>query len=175
MAVIPGRDEWERFVADVRTEWLQWKWVFILNPGCMVALYDGAAFYNYKSGAFWNDFAGVVGSPPIPANHQATINGIYTKAATRFGLRVTGGSFVNSAVAHIGIPISMWEGFLHICEWALWTDGWDVIDERTWLEAMTRRLGGRVLLIRFLVENRDTAMQFVREESSFSGPNAHSC
>ena len=163
LAVIPGRDEWDRFVADVRAEWWHWEWVFTINPGCMVALYDGAAFYNYKSGAFWHDFAGVVGSPPIPANLQTPINRSYTKAANRFALRIIDGSFVGSAVSHIGIPISMWDGFLHVCEWALWTDEWDAIDDGAWREAMTRRLGGRALLIKFLVENRDTAMQFVRE------------
>lgn len=163
LAVIPGRDEWECFVADVKAEWKNWEWVFTINPGCMVALYDGAAFYNYKSGAFWSDFAGVVGSPPIPANLQTVINRSYTKAARRFALPITEGSFVVSAVAHIGIPISMWEGFLHVCEWALWTDEWDAIDVPAWREAMTRRLGGRALLIKFLVENRHTAIQFVRE------------
>lgn len=163
LAVIPDRDDWEDFVADVRKEWWHWEWVFTLNPGCMVALYDGAAFYNYKSGAFWNDFSDVVGSPPIPANQQTTINRSYTKAGRRFGLHITEGSFVVSAVAHIGIPISMWEGFLQICEWALWTEEWSQINEHAWHEAMTRRLGGRALLIKFLVENRHTAMQFVRE------------
>jgi hypothetical protein len=163
LAAIPGRDEWESFVVDVRADWGNWKWVFTINPGCMVALYDGAAFYNYKSGAFWSDFAAVVGAPPISANLQTMINGSYTKAAKRFGLPITDGNFVGSAVAHIGIPISMWDGFLHVCEWALWTDNWDVIAADAWHEAMTRRLGGRALLIKFLVENRHTAMQFVRE------------
>ena len=163
LSVIPSRDEWQDFVADVRAEWRRWEWVFTLNPASLVALYDGAAFYNYRSGAFWNDFAGVVGSPPIASNVQTAINRTYTKAAKRFGLRITEGSFVASAVAHIGIPISMWDGFLNVCEWALWADAWDAIDEATWREAMIRRLGGRVLLIKFLVENRDTAMQFVHE------------
>lgn len=163
LSVIPSRDGWESFVADVRVEWWHWEWAFTLNPASLIVLYDGAAFYNYRSGAFWKDFAGVVGSAPMAPNVQTAINWGYTKAAKRFGLRITDGSFVASAVSHIGIPISMWEGFLHVCEWALWTNEWAAIDEDAWRDAIIRRLGGRALLIKFLVENRDTAMQFVRE------------
>ncbi len=163
LTVIPGRDEWERFVADVRADLWHSEWVLMINPGCMVALYDGGAFYNYKSGAFWSYFARVVGSPPIPTNVQTPINRSYAKAANRFALRITDVSFVGSAVSHIGIPISMWDGFLRVCELPLWDGLWDAIDEDEWREAMTRRLGGRALLIKFPVENRDTAMQSVRE------------
>ncbi len=163
LPVVPVREEWEKFVAAVRTEWWHWEWTFTLKPGCMVALYDGAAFYNYRSGAFWNDFAGVLGLNAIPVNIQTSINHHYARAASQFGLRVNHGNFVGSAVAHIGIPISMWDAFLQICEWALWTEGWDSLSDEAWHGAMSRRLGGHIRLINFLVDNRDTARQFVRE------------
>jgi hypothetical protein len=163
LPVIPSRDEWDQFVAEVRNEWWHWEWIFTLNPGCLVVLYDGVAFYNYRSGAFWDGFAEVVGASPIPVNVQTAINRSFTNSAKRFELRVAPGNFVGSAVAHIGIPISMWDGFLHVCEWALWTDGWDDCADNTWRDAISRRLGGQARLIRFLIDNRDAATQFVTE------------
>lgn len=159
LSVIPGRDEWEQFVADVRKEWWHWEWTLASNPACMVVLYDGAAFFNYRNGAFWEDFARVVNSPP----DQSEINRIYKVAARRYGLPVIQGNYVTSAVAQIGVPISMWDGFLHVCEWALWANGWDELDEHAWESAMTRRLGGRKLLISFLIENRESATELIRE------------
>jgi hypothetical protein len=163
LPMIPPREDWERFVADVRSEWWRWEWVFTLNPACLVVLYDGAAFYNYRSGAFWDDFARGLGLQALAPNAQAAINRRFTMAAQHYGLRVVSGNYVGSAVAHIGIPISMWEAFLLVCQWALWTDHWDRLDASAWREAMARRLGGRVLLINFLVNNRETATDFMRE------------
>lgn len=163
LSVIPRHDEWEQFVAKVRQEWRHWEWAFATNPACAVVFYDGVAFFNYQSGAFWNDFADAVNSPPLTANVQTAINRIYATAAKRFGLRVISSEYVVSAVSHIGIPLSMWDGFLQVCEWALWTEDWALIDDAAWKAAMTRRLGGRVLLIRFLTDNRATASEFIRE------------
>jgi hypothetical protein len=163
LPIIPPREDWEQFIADVRSEWRHWEWIFTLNPACLVILYDGAAFYNYRSGAFWDDFARGLGLPPLAANAQAAINRRFTIAAQRYGLRVVPANYVGSAVAHIGIPISMWEAFLLVCQWALWTDQWERLDADMWCEAMARRLGGRVLLINFLVNNRETATHFMRE------------
>jgi hypothetical protein len=147
----------------MRREWWHWEFAFTLNPACLVILYDGAAFYNYRSGAFWEDFARGLGLDPLPPNAQAAINRHFYRAAGLYGLRVVAGNYVGSAVAHIGIPISMWEAFLLVCQWALWTDHWDQLDSSAWREAMERRLGGRKLLINFLVSNRKTATDFVRE------------
>lgn len=163
LPVIPARDEWERFVAEMRSEWWHWEWAFTLNPGCIVVLYDGVAFFNYRSGAFWDGFAEVVGLPRIPVNVQTAINRRYADTAKGFGLRVTQGNFVGSAVAHIGIPISMWDGFLNVCEWSMWTDCWDSCDDDAWRDAISRRLGGQARLINFLVDNRDVASQFIGE------------
>ena len=163
LRVIPLRDEWEQFIAEVRSEWWNWEWGFTLNPACLVILYDGAAFYNYRSGAFWGHFAQGLGLDPLPPNAQSAINRRYTTAAKHFGLRIVPGNYVGSAVAHIGIPISMWDAFLLVCQWALWTDEWDGLDSIAWSEAMQRRLGGQKLLIKFLVSNRETATDFVRE------------
>ena len=119
LPIIPPREDWEQFIADVRSEWSHWKWVFTLNPACLVVLYDGAAFYNYRSGAFWDDFADGLGLQPLAPNAQAAINQRFTMAAQHYGLRVVTGNYVGSAVAHIGIPISMWDAFLLVCQWAL--------------------------------------------------------
>ena len=70
LPIIPPREDWEQFIADVRSEWSHWEWVFTLNPACLIVLYDGAAFYNYRSGAFWNDFARGLELQPLAANAQ---------------------------------------------------------------------------------------------------------
>jgi hypothetical protein len=163
LPVIPGRDDWDVFVKAVREEWRHREWAFTLNPACMVVLYDGVAYYNYRSGAFWNGFAEVVATADIPANVQTEINQRYAVAAKRFDLPIVKGDFVGSSVAHIGIPISMWDGFLRVCEWALWAAGWQEMDAAAWREAMITRLGGQTRLINFLVANRKTAMEFIRE------------
>jgi hypothetical protein len=163
LSVIPAHDEWDRLVTAIRQEWRHWECEFALKPACLVVLYDGVAFYNYRSGAFWKGFADVVAATDIPANIQAVINHRFMAAASRFDLRVEHGNFVGSAVAHIGVPISMWDGFLHVCEWALWTDGWEGLSDEEWRSAIMRRLGGQVRLIKFLLENRHTATQFIRD------------
>jgi hypothetical protein len=58
----------------------------------------------------------------------------------------------------------MWEGFLTICQWALWKTDWASLSDQNWQDTMKRRLGGHKRLIRFLIENREpTASDFIRE------------
>ena len=72
-------------------------------------------------------------------------------------------SFVGSAVYYIGVPVSVWDGFLGICEWALWHDGWHDFSDAEWVESMGKRCGGRKRLLSFLKDNRSAASAFIKE------------
>jgi len=49
-------------------------------------------------------------------------------------------AFVGTAVFHTGIPLSLWEGFLAVCEWASWNSGWENLDDEQWAEKVGKRL-----------------------------------
>ncbi len=164
LSVIPGRDDWELFVADVRAAWPLRESVFLLKPACLLMFYDGVAFYEFVSGNFWDGFAKTVGGPEIATNRQSEkINRLFARAAQQFGLPTKPHAFVSSSVAHIGIPISMWDAFLQVCEWALWNKDWLNLDDTAWRDALDRRLGGQKRLIEFLAENRPAASDMIRE------------
>ncbi len=163
LGIVPARDEWEQFVACVRTVWRAWELAFSRHPATMLMLYDGVAFYRFVSGAFWEGFAETVGVDRLATSEQSAINRLYQMAGGRFGVEVADGNYVNSAVRHIGVPISMWESVLSVCEWALWTENWRTLDDGAWREAMTRRLGGRKRLIEFVVLNRENATRSIQE------------
>ena len=71
--------------------------------------------------------------------------------------------YVGSAVHHIGVPLSLWDGFLEICEWALAHDNWMGLSDKEWAEVVDRRAGGRARLKNFLTDNRDAASAFIQE------------
>jgi hypothetical protein len=161
--VVPPRDEWDSFTTSVRAVWRGWEIVFSRCPAVLVILYDGIAFYRYESGNFWQGFAEVVGVQSIGANEQSRINQLYQLSASKFGLSVRCGEYNSAAIRQIGVPISMWEGVLEICEWALWTSNWQGLSDQDWKDAITRRLRGRRRLIDFLTDNREAATKFIRE------------
>lgn len=163
LSVIPDRDLWERFISDVRAVWPIREAIFSLKPACQLFLYDGIAFYEFVSGNFWDGFAKTVGALEMPVNRQSEINREFAYASHAFGLPTIPHAFVSSSVSHIGIPISMWDAFLQVCEWALWNNDWTTLDDDVWHDALDRRLGGRKRLINFLVENRKTASALIRE------------
>lgn len=163
MRALPEREEWECFLSTAQSVWRAWQLAFAQHPAALLMLYDGVAFYRYVSGAYWEGFAAALGVAWPSPNEQRAINQLYQVAAARFSIDVASGNYVNSAVRQIGVPISMWESVLQVCEWALWNDGWRDLDTERWHSAMTRRLGGRTLLTKFLVENRESASQFIQE------------
>jgi hypothetical protein len=130
-------------------------------------LYAGLAFYKYAENTFWPQFSESVGIDPLPANQQHKINDAFAKAAKYFGLtlksRDNGTDFVGSAVYHIGIPLSLWDGFLDICKWALWRKDWKTLAEEEWVDAVGKLAGGRRRLQRFLIDNRESADSFIQE------------
>jgi hypothetical protein len=133
-------------------------------PNAVLLLYAGLAFYEYDDNVFWPGFSRCLRLPPLPGSQQHVWNSAFEKAMLRGGFRFFDQNYVGSAVYLAGIPLSMWEGFLTVCEWALWKTDWASLSDQAWQETMQRRLGGHKRLIRFLTENRKpTASEFIRE------------
>ena len=167
LPVIPDHSRWDDFIASTKAEWRAWRSDLSKYPSCLVLLYGGIAFYEYEKGEFWRQFANCVGADELPANQQQDINGEFSKAVTYFGLKLklrgNGTDFVGSAVHSIGIPLSLWDGFLDLCEWALWRQDWKTLSDEEWKSVIAKRSGGRRRLTKFLIDNRETASNFVQE------------
>jgi hypothetical protein len=52
---------------------------------------------------------------------------------------------------------------LEICEWASWLDNWEALNDEDWAQAVTKRVGARNRLKRFLTDNRDTSASLIKE------------
>lgn len=167
LQVIPNREDWEDFTASAKTVWHTWHHDLIKYPKCLVMLYGGLAFYEYDENTFWPQFYKTVESVKLPANQQTEINNAFSKASEHLGLKVQqrnkGTDYIGSAVYHIGIPLSLWDGFLEICEWALWREDWSTLTDEEWAESIGKRTGGRKRLKNFLIGNRDAAATFIKE------------
>ncbi len=170
LPIIPNREKWDEFSFAVRSEWNVWKRDLDRYPACLIVLYGGLAFFEYDESTFWPYFASLVGSPSIPANQQAELNNSFLRASERHGLRIVSRTirrtphfYVSVAVSQIGIPLSLWDGFLEICDWASWLDNWEVFTDEEWAQAIAKRTGSRTRLKNFLIENRNTSTSLIRE------------
>jgi len=170
LPIIPHREQWDEFSLAVRSEWNVWRRDPGRYPACLIILYGGLAFFEYGENTFWPHFITLVGSANIPQNQQTELNNAFLRASERYGLRVlskgtrrTPHFYVSVAVSQIGIPLSLWDGFLEICEWASWFDSWDTLSDEAWAQAVTKRTGSRNRLKRFLTENRRTSTSLIRE------------
>ena len=164
LGLVPERAEWEKLQGAVKESFEN---CLKLYPHTLLMLYAGLAFHEYKDNTFWPQFCRAVGVESLPVNHQMHINHCFARAA-RFAqlpiLEHAGHhSFVGSAVYFIGVPVSVWDGFLGICDWALWHSGWDDLSDADWGSATAKRCGGRTRLLNFLSENRPSARAFIRE------------
>ncbi len=184
LPVIPRRIEWDEFLKAVSTNWLSWLKDLAQYPSCLVVLYGGLAFYEYDEGRFWQPFAKAIGIDSIPPNRQTDINRAFAKVARQFGFPIhqktetsiihsqlgvellpedTPTSYVGSAIYHIGIPLSLWDGFLEICKWAGWGDDWTSLSDDEWCISVGKRTRGHTRLKQFLINNRETASFFIKE------------
>ena len=172
LPVIPHREDWDKFLDSAKTAWAEieiqyWRRDLDQFPYCLIILYGGLAFYEYDANTFWPQFAKAVGRNTLPANQQGEVNDAFARAAKTYGLKIRqrshGTDYVGSAVHHIGVPLSLWEGFLEICEWALSQDNWSGMSDEEWSEVATKRAGGRTRLKNFMLNNRDAASAFVKE------------
>jgi hypothetical protein len=167
LPVVPDRNIWDAFLVSVCREWRTWKNQLSDRPSCLLILYCGLAFYEYDVNRFWPQFAKVVGSEELSANQQSEINAVFAAATRRFGLelklRDKGTDFVGSAVNLIGIPLSLWDGFLEVCDWALWHKDWSSLSVEEWDGVVEKRSGSRTRLRRFLTDNRQSASEFIQD------------
>jgi len=167
LPLVPCLTDWDEFKASVKADWITWKRDLLRYRACLLMLYSGLAYYEYDENTFWPQFAEAAGSEPLPANRQQEINSEFAEAAKFFALPVKrrghGTDFVGSAVHYIGIPLSLWVGFLDICEWALWRRNWKTLSGVDWAEAIDKRAGSRRRLKKFLVDNREIATELIQE------------
>lgn len=174
---VPERAEWERFLRAVKESWQSVGTRLSEYPHLLLMLYTGVAFHDYKNNELWPQFSRAVGVDRLPANRQKSINTAFLLAVTKVQLRspenldpdtlnnyvAVSRSYVGLAVRYIGIPVSVWGGFLDICDWAVWHDGWNDLSDAEWKDTMKRRCGGRQRLLKFLTDNRSTASAFIEE------------
>ncbi len=168
LSAIPDRQTWNEFLAAAQAEFRSWAYVPQAHPQALLFLYAGLAFYEYDDNTFWPAFGRCLGVSHPPTNQQTMWNEAFGNVVSEGGFHVLKRSghrfFVGTAVYLAGIPLSMWEGFVSVCEWALWQEDWASLSDQVWQETMQRRLGGHKRLIRFLIENRKpTASDFIRE------------
>ena len=189
LSVIPSHQEWDDFIEDVNHEWRNWRKHLEQFPRCLLVLFGGLAFFEYEDKRFWPQFAKAVGKDRVDTNEQIGITSAYShavkdhglpilqreggKSVVRSGLEIKTGlikligsgkaEYVGSAVYQIGIPLSLWSGFLEVCEWAIWREDWQSLSENEWNESVGKRAGGRQRLKRFLIDNREVANAFIKE------------
>ncbi len=162
LSVIPNRRIWNEFLTSAQANFSAFRPDDF--PSSLLLLYAGLAFYEYDDNVFWPGFCRCLRLPPLPGSRQNVWNRAFEKAVLRGGFRFFDHSYVGSAVYLVGVPLSMWEGFLTVCQWALWKTDWASLSDQVWQDTMQRRLGGHKRLIRFLTENRKpTATDFIRE------------
>lgn len=165
LSIIPSHEEWDRFCDSIRHEWHRWKFHLEQYPHCLTVLFGGLAFFAYDENTFWPHLEKAVGSGRLPVNQHSDIGKAFFSVADRLGLRTLmrkgERSFVGTAVFHTGIPLSLWEGFLAVCEWASWNSGWQELDDEKWAEAIGKRVGGRQRLKKFLIGERNAASQSI--------------
>ncbi len=164
LPVIPNREDWNEFLGLMRTFWRRAVGDF---PCCLLILYDGLAFYEYDENTFWPQFAEAVGGERISTSLQSEINESFAKASRTCSLQILqrpdSRDYVGSAVHHIGVPLSLWDEFLEICEWMLSRDDWTGWSDEKWSEIAIKRAGGRTRLRNFLLDNREAASDFIQE------------
>ena len=183
LPVIPEHAGWDEFIGAVKEQWVPWQGDLKRYSVCIIVLYGGLAFYEYDERTFWPHLAKAVGVESIPPNKQTEINGVFSQVAEQLGFPIqrkfstgtvetvglelsdqdTTTSYVGSAVYHIGIPLSLWDGFLKICYWAGWQDGWKELSDNEWAESIGRRTSGQARLKKFLLDNRERASFFIQE------------
>lgn len=168
--LLPSQDQWDTYTSIIRSEWNLWQHDLDRYQACLIVLYGGLAFYEYEERSFWPYFAKTIGRGMISPPDQKKINDAFVKASRYFRFPVldkaasrTGMDLVGTSIYHIGIPLSLWDGFLDICAWALWHDGWDKIDDSQWAQIVKGRVGGRTRLKTFLIENRESTTKRIRE------------
>ena len=167
---VPDRTEWEELQQMLKNS--PWAVDPMAQPGnpfphLLLVLYAGVAFHEYKDATFWPQFCRVVGLSSLSPNRKQKFNESFAQAADAADLPIiknaAGCSFVSTAVFFIGVPVSLWDEFLIICEWALYHKGWKNFSADQWQAELENRFGRWKRLVKFLTENRKTAREFIQE------------
>jgi len=166
ISIIPIHEEWDNFTNDVKDIWPIWSKSLDEYPYSLIILFAGLAFFEYSEKTFWPRFFEVLGSD-ISNPQQVRITKIYSDNLRSVGLRVLEKnnriSYVGSAVFHAGIPLSLWNDFLELCEWAVWNENWKSITDEEWDKLIKKLFFGISRLRSFLIDNRETAKVFIKE------------
>lgn len=160
LEVIPTRGDWRDFLECIKNEWASWQGDSRF-PFCLLVIYGGNAFYEYKSGQFWKPFTEAI-ETELNGNHQQKLNENFARVVSENGLKLFQSDFVGSAVFHIGVALHSWQHFLQICKWALRRDEWKMLSDAEWQSEIERRAGNQVLLKNFLLDNREAAADFIQ-------------
>lgn len=168
LPVIPSRTEWTDFLNAVKLEWPVWQQNLESNPACLIVLYGGMAFFEYAQHTFWEPFSQAVGVASLPASQYTEINTAFVRVAGQLGLELfrhkdSGNAYVSSAIYYVGIPLSLWDGFLEVCEWAAHESSWKSMQDEKWAEIVRKRSGSKSRLKNFLVKDRPAATIFIQE------------
>ena len=167
---VPDRTEWEELQQMLKNS--PWPVELMAQPGnpfpyLLMVLYAGVAFHEYKDATFWLHFCRVMGLSSLSPNRKQKLNGNFDQAAKVSNLPIiennAGRSFVGSAVFFIGVPVSLWDEFLIVCEWALCRKDWKNFSDDQWREELEKRFGRWKRLLKFLKENRKAAAGFIQE------------
>lgn len=167
---VPDRTEWEELQQMLKNS--PWAVELMVQPGnpfpyLLLVLYAGVAFHEYKDATFWPQFCRVVGLSSLSPTRKRKLNGNFAQAAKAADLPIiknaAGCSFVGTAVFFIGVPVSLWDEFLIVCEWALYCKDWKNFSDDQWREELQKRFGRWKRLLKFLIENRKAAAGFIQE------------
>lgn len=167
---VPDRTEWEELQQMLNNS--PWAVKLMVQPGnpfpyLLLVLYAGVAFHEYKDATFWPQFCRVVELSSLSHNRKKKLNENFAQAAKSSDLPIiknaAGCSFVGTAVFFIGVPVSLWDEFLIICEWALCRKDWKNFSDEQWREELEKRFGKYSRLLKFLTENRQAATEFIQE------------
>lgn len=170
LGCVPDRTEWEELQQMLKNS--PWAVDPMAQPGnpfphLLLVLYAGVAFYEYKNATFWPQFCRVVGLSSLSPTRKRKLNENFARAADAAGLpiiKTAGGcSFVGTAVFFIGVPVSLWDEFLIICEWVLYRKGWKNFSDDQWQAELENRFARWKRLVKFLTENRQAATEFIQE------------
>jgi len=160
LQVIPSREDWQEFLKSVKSEWQVWQGDG-RYPFCLLILYGGVAFYEYKSGQFWEHFAETI-ETEISGGQRLKLNDDFSRVVSENGLKLFQSDYVGSAVFQIGVALHSWQYFLQICKWALRRDEWKTLSDAEWKDEIERRAFSQVRLKNFLLDNREAAADFIQ-------------
>lgn len=107
-----------------------------------------------------------MGLNSLSPNRQKKLNDSFSRAANAdlpIIRNAAGCSFIGTAVFFIGVPISLWDEFLIVCEWALYRKGWENLSDDQWQKKLEKRFARWKRLAKFLTDNRQEATEFIQE------------